>query len=93
MPKLHLETDCQNVARMLNEQERNMSLVGIMVEEIKEMAKSLGEFKATWVKREANKAAHQIARFGFCNSTSVSCEISPPDCILSIVSDELPGLA
>ena len=63
-----------------------------MVKEIKGMAKSLGEFKATWVKREANKAAHEIARFGFCNSISVSWEVSPPDCILRIVSDELPGL-
>ena len=57
------------------------------------MAKNLGEFKTTWVKREANNAAYEIARFNFCNSVSVSWEISPPDCILSIVSDELPGLA
>ena len=42
VPKLHLETDCQNVARMLNEKERNLSSVGIMMEEIKGMAKSLG---------------------------------------------------
>ena len=55
------------------------------------MATHLGEFKATWVRREANKAAHEIARFGFYNSVSVSWEISPPDCILSIVSDELPS--
>ncbi|XP_073363200.1 uncharacterized protein [Aegilops tauschii subsp. strangulata] len=34
IPKLHLETDCLAVARMLNEQERNLSSVGIMVEEI-----------------------------------------------------------
>ncbi|XP_020155367.1 uncharacterized protein [Aegilops tauschii subsp. strangulata] len=93
VPKLHLETDCLNVARMLNEQDRNLSAVGILVEEIKLMATNLGEFKATWVRREANKANHEIARFGFCNSVSVSWEMSPPDCILSIVSDELPILA
>ncbi|KAM3241082.1 hypothetical protein ACQJBY_054237 [Aegilops geniculata] len=93
VPKLHLETDCLNVARKLNEQDRNLSSVGILVEEIKMMATNLGEFRATWVRREANKAAHEIARFGFCNSVSVSREMSPSDCILSIVSDELPNLA
>ena len=92
VPKLHLDTVCLNVARMLNEQGWNLSSVGIMVEEIKMMATNLGEFKAAWLRREANKAAHEIARFGFCNSVSVSWEMSPPDCILSIVSDELPDL-
>jgi len=91
-PKLHLETDCLNVARMLNEQGRNLSAVGIMVEDIKMMATNLGEFKVTWVQREANKAAHEIARFGLCNAVSISWEFSPPDCILSIFSDELPVL-
>ncbi|XP_073358081.1 uncharacterized protein [Aegilops tauschii subsp. strangulata] len=92
VPKLHLEIDCLNVARMLNEKDQNLSAVGIIVEEIKGLATNLGEFKATWARREANKAAHEVARFGFCNSVSVPWETYPSDCILSIVSDELPGL-
>lgn len=92
VPKLHLETDCLAVARMLNDQERNLSSVGIMVEEVKTMARNLGKFKVTWVRRTANKAAHELARFGLCNRASVSWDLAPPDCILSIVSDELPNL-
>ena len=42
-----METDSLVIARMLNEEERNLSAVGIMVEEIKTMARNLGDFKAT----------------------------------------------
>ena len=80
------------MARMLNEQVRNLSAVGILVEEIKMMTTNLGEFRVTWVRREANKAAHEIARFGLCNGVSVLWELAPPDCILSIVSEKLPNL-
>ncbi|XP_073358159.1 uncharacterized protein [Aegilops tauschii subsp. strangulata] len=47
IPKLHVEIGCLVVARMLNEKERNLSAVGIVVEEIKTMATNLGDFKAT----------------------------------------------
>ncbi|XP_073367827.1 uncharacterized protein [Aegilops tauschii subsp. strangulata] len=92
IPKLHVETDCLGVARMLNGHERNLSAVGIVVEEIKTMARNLGDFKTIWVRRNANKAAHELARFGLCNAVSVFWDLAPPDCILSIVSDELPDL-
>ena len=90
--KLHLETDCQTVAGMLNEKKRNLSAMGQVVEEVKSMCSLLADCKITWVRRTANRAAHVLAKLGISNRASMLWDLVPPDCILSIVSDEIFSL-
>lgn len=79
--KLHIETDCQVVAGMLNDQERNLSSAGQVVEEVKAMLKTRREFKLTWVRRSANGAAHLLAKLGVSSRASAAWDSVPPDCI------------
>ena len=91
--KLHLETDSQGVARMIGEEGRNLSPVGQMIEEVKNMIRTREEFKLTWVRRSANGAAHILAKLGVNSRTSVFWDFDPPVCILSTVSDEIPAMS
>ncbi|KAM3231327.1 hypothetical protein ACQJBY_061477 [Aegilops geniculata] len=91
--KLHLETDSQAVAKMIGEEGRNLSPVGQMIEEVKNMIRTREEFKITWVRRTANGATHILAKLGVTSRTSVFWDLDPPVCILSTVSDEIPTLS
>ena len=60
--KLLLETDCANLAKMLCAQEKTLSAVGPLVEEIKERMKMFQEVQVSWVRRSANAAADKLAK-------------------------------
>ena len=75
---------------MLNGEDKNLSIMGQLVEETKELLRTRQEFKVTWVRREANRAADGLAKEGVSNKTSVYFPNFSPDCILHVVADEVP---
>ena len=62
--KVHLELDCQSLVHVLKQPEKNLSVMGPWLEEIKTMLRSFEDFKVSWVRRSANVAAHKLAKVG-----------------------------
>lgn len=77
---------------MLNGKEKNLTAAGQIIEEMKELLWTRQESKVMWVRRTGNKAAHELAREGVCLELSKFWLAEPPDCILQIVSDEIPNM-
>lgn len=90
--RVHVELDSVAVVSMLNDQTKNLSTAGPIIERIKELLRSTREFKVSWARRSANGVAHLLAKVSW-----VSHELSrvwphePPDCILQFVSDDIPS--
>ncbi|XP_073360573.1 uncharacterized protein [Aegilops tauschii subsp. strangulata] len=87
--RIHVELDCQALAKMIMSPEKNFSLVGPWVEEVK---KSLGEFmdfKVGWVRRSANSIAHKLTRVGVGEERCQVWTGVPPGFILDVVSDDI----
>lgn len=76
---------------MLNSSEKNLSAVGPTIEEIKGMLRSFQQVKVSWVSRSANSAADRLAKVGMGDELCKVWFSVPPECILAIVSDEIPS--
>lgn len=66
-----------------------------MVEDVRELLKSVMDYKVSWVWRTANGAAHALVREGVGSELAQvwACGLMPPNCILGIViSAEVPEL-
>ncbi|XBI11304.1 hypothetical protein VPH35_138391 [Triticum aestivum] len=76
---------------MLNNQERNLSVAGPVIEEIKGMLRAYEDWKVSWVRRTANVAAHRLAKAHVGDELCkvVKCATGLYF-ILEVVSDEIP---
>uniref|UniRef100_A0A453SC04 RNase H type-1 domain-containing protein n=1 Tax=Aegilops tauschii subsp. strangulata TaxID=200361 RepID=A0A453SC04_AEGTS len=76
---------------MLNNQERNLSAAGPVIEEIKGMLRAYEDWKVSWVRRTANVAAHRLAKVHVGDELCkvVKCATGLYF-ILEVVSDEIP---
>lgn len=77
---------------MLNGSEKNLWAVGPIIEEMKKVLLSFVDFKAPWVRRSGNKAAHSLAREGVALELDRVWLQEPSDCILHIILDEIPSM-
>lgn len=68
-----------------------MSLLGPIIEEVKQLLASRVRWRVTWVRRSANNAAHLLAKDCVANNRYNVWLHEPPDCILQTVADEIPG--
>lgn len=89
--RLHIEMDCQAAVRMLRDSERNFSAARQVIEEVKAMLQTQHDFNISWV-RSANRDAHVLAREGITNKLCMIRNQAPPECIVGVVSDEIPAL-
>ena len=89
--RLHIETDSKEIASKLQNREKDLSVLGPLVEEVKMMLQAREQWKITWVRRSANGAAHALAREGVSNDLCKVWLHQPPDCILHILSAEIPA--
>lgn len=89
--KLLIETDCKGLSSMLNDSKRNLSAIGPVIEDVKSLLRKRQEFQVNWVRRAANEAAHILAKKGVSEQLCKVWFQVPPDCILSVVSSEIPN--
>ena len=89
--KVHVELDSQRVVRMLTSHQKELSSAGPWIQEIKSLLNSFSDFKVTWVRRSANVAAHRLARVGVGDELCKVWFGIPPDCVLDVISDEIPN--
>jgi hypothetical protein len=88
---LHIEMDSKEIVGKLQGKERDMLTLGPMIEEVKQMLETRQRWKVAWVRRAANSAVHGLAKEGVLNNL---CEVwlhEPPECILHIISAEIPA--
>ena len=77
---------------MLNNSSNDLSAMGPIIDEVKEMLRTRQEYKVSWVKRTANDAAHILAKEGISMEMNKVWLDGPPECILLIVAEEIPGV-
>jgi ribonuclease HI len=82
-----LEGDALQVVNMINSDKPCNSGYGHLVEDIREVSRSLGKTRIQHVRRTANKAAHELALLGRTNVTNMRWYSIPP-CISGIVMAE-----
>lgn len=88
---LHIEMVCREIVCKLRSKEKDLSELGPIIEEVKELLTLRERWKITWVSRSANVAAHRLARHGVTNNLCKVWLHEPPDRILQVVSDEIPS--
>lgn len=88
--RIHVEMDCRQAVSMVNSAPRNLSVAGPIVEDIKELMHGWMGCKTTWRRRSANRAAHILAKVAVGDGISQVWRHASPDCILSIIADEIP---
>ena len=90
--KVHLELDCQSLVHVLKQPEKNLSVMGPWLEEIKTMLRSFEDFRVSWVRRSANVAAHKLAKVGVGEELCKVWLMVPPNFVLLVVSMDIPDL-
>jgi ribonuclease HI len=88
---LHIEMDCKEVVSKLQNSSKDLSPLGPMIEEVKKLLEKRQQWKVSWVRHSANGAAHGLAKEGVSNNLCKVWLHEPPDCILNIVSAEIPA--
>ncbi|XP_042969118.1 uncharacterized protein LOC122301808 [Carya illinoinensis] len=83
------EGDSKHVVNLLLSKEVDWSMGGCLVEDARKILNSSIRWTASHVKREANKAAHQLAKSALEESEDVYDIEVCPQCIKSIVASEL----
>ncbi|KAI5019874.1 hypothetical protein ZWY2020_044762 [Hordeum vulgare] len=91
LQRVHVELDSKEVVRQINQASNNLSALGHWIPEIKDLLRSRMEAKVSWVRRSGNGDAHELARVGVGDNRSQLWVGSPPDFILSVISDEIPS--
>ncbi|XP_062026479.1 uncharacterized protein LOC133742816 [Rosa rugosa] len=63
--KVIFETDCSTLAAALNQEERDCSLHGFLIDDVKDFMHQHGEYIIIYAPRETNKIAHNLASKAF----------------------------
>jgi hypothetical protein len=87
--RLVLETDNANVAAKLNEETRDLSALGPIIEEVKTMLRDIMFYEVKAVRRTGNLVAHKLAREGCMNKCTQTWFSEAPDCIKSALSADV----
>lgn len=80
---LLLESDCANAVKKLNDTNKDRSVVGPLIEELKAAMMVFDQVQVRAVRRTANVVAHKLAKEGCVNKLCKTWFSSPPDCIVS----------
>ncbi|CAL1373665.1 unnamed protein product [Linum trigynum] len=78
---LLLESDCQSVIHKLNRRDATEMEVGMICEEIRDLAAEEGNVEWRFWKREGNACAHEMARLN-CRAEETEIWFSMPPVIL-----------
>jgi ribonuclease HI len=86
------EGDSMLVVKAIQDSQPNWFPYGQIIDDIKWVMGSLRRWKIRHVKRDANKAAHELSRFATRNSDPYVWLEEPPNCILNTVILEQKAL-
>jgi hypothetical protein len=87
-----LETDCAAVVSKLHCRERDRSLLGPLVEDVKLMLQDFAEAEVRHVRRVGNSVAHCLAKLGCVNKLCQTWVGVPPGSIVDCLASDSASL-
>lgn len=84
--KVVIEGDAQGLINQLNMAATDYSEVGCIVEDTKRMMSNLEKVKCVYVRREANKAAHHLAKYALFHLNELCWMYEWPDYMETLIS-------
>jgi ribonuclease HI len=91
LTRVVLETDNVNVASKLTSEQKDRSMHGPLVEEIKKALRELDDHTVKWARRTTNMAAHTLAKEGCGLEVCNNWFLVHPDCIGHILAQDMAG--
>nr|XP_051220950.1 uncharacterized protein LOC127339093 [Lolium perenne] len=91
LQKIILETDSSSVVSKLNNEMKDMSMHGPLVEDIKRELREMVDYKVKWARRTANRVAHVLAKEGCGLESCKTWFIIFPDCIGNLLTQDMAG--
>jgi hypothetical protein len=86
--KIMVVSDCLSLIQRVNSSVLDRSNVGVVVQDIKFLARNFDEISFSHVRRHCNESAHILARSAESFSSSVFRNFTP-DCIRQTLCDDL----
>jgi hypothetical protein len=86
-----LETDSSSVVSKLNNEMKDMSMLGPLVEDIKRELREMVDYKVKWARPTANRVAHVLAKEGCGLEICKTWFIIFPDCIGNLLTQDVHG--
>ncbi|XP_020192442.1 uncharacterized protein [Aegilops tauschii subsp. strangulata] len=74
IPRLHIKMDCQDIVGKLRSKEKDLSTLGLIVEEVKNKLASREEWKLAWIL--GDKAHHRIISADLCEEAKQNAWIT-----------------
>ena len=90
--RVELETDSLNAVLKLQSTERDLSVNGPLVEEIKELFQEFVSVSVKHVRRSCNEIAHRIASDGCRNKLCNTWVHAPPGYVVNLLASECAGI-
>ncbi|KAM6595665.1 hypothetical protein CsatA_006189 [Cannabis sativa] len=84
-----LESDCLRVISDIQSNKNMVSPYGHIILECKALCAEIGNISLSFVKRSANRVAHQLARSSLSEADRIFTSLSLPFVISSLVLDDL----
>jgi hypothetical protein len=81
LKKIHFEGDAKSVVDAVNDVGTDRSSLGLVIEDIRKELNSLAMWKMTFIRREGNHVAHQLAKYVVLSGNSNSWCATAPACI------------
>ncbi|KAM2005433.1 hypothetical protein FF1_000671 [Malus domestica] len=85
---LIIETDSLQIVEALRDPTLNLSTIGQVVEDCKALLNTITEANITHIRRNANAAAHHLAKVGLSLMQSCEWTDSPPSIITDILVED-----
>lgn len=86
--KVILEADSQSAVSKIRNEQRDFSVYGQLVQDVKGLLSSFLESRVAWVRRSANKVAHVLAREGCTKSLYKTWLHVSPECVSSEIASD-----
>ena len=86
--KVVFEMDSLNAVRKINNIQKDLSMMGQVVQEIKELLTQFQEVRVVWVRRSANVVTHRLDRESCCRELCHSWRLVVPDFVSSDIASD-----
>ncbi|KAK6139091.1 hypothetical protein DH2020_027171 [Rehmannia glutinosa] len=83
-----LESDCKQLIQAFHRQETNITYMGYVVDDIRQLSESFSSFSLCYIPRTANSLAHQLAKFAFSSCCNGLYYGSFPNELIHLVHEE-----
>ncbi|KAK6116532.1 hypothetical protein DH2020_049737 [Rehmannia glutinosa] len=86
-----IESDCMHMVQAFHRKETNLTYLGSVIEDIRQLSRDFPSFSLRYIPRTANRVAHYLAKFAFTNSCrGFYCGTIPDELMYLVPEEDLP---